>query len=261
MTAEAVSTLLRGWARVGVRGRAPIRLRPRGKRRLEAGLNVGWTALEEELGLRAQLGDAVVGVLVGQAERQEAFGERLVRFSLADLERGVKEALGLAEQLGDVFAALEKILLFLDENGVIKLEKGLAVFRQSMRIRVLEEAKGRRYGGGTTPRWPSTTTSACARYTPWALRAGGAGRRGRQPGLRRELLRAARARVPGAVFRRRPGGARSGDVPRDVRADRRGPRQSGPEAIVTAPPERNILVLAGPGPARRGSWRTAARTF
>ena len=112
------------------------------------GLNVGWSALDEELELRAQLGEVVVAVLVEQAERQEVFGERLVRFSLEDLERGVEAELGLAQQLGDVFAAMEKTLLFLDENAVVKLEKGLAVFRQSMRIRVLEEAKRHRYAGG-----------------------------------------------------------------------------------------------------------------
>ena len=248
VTAEAVSTLLRGWARVGVRGRAPLRLRPRGKRRLEAGLNVGWTALEEELGVRAQLGGVVIGVLVGQAERQEAVGERLVRFSLADLERGVKEALGLAEQLGDVFAALEKTLLFLDENGVIKLEKGLAVFRQSMRIRVLEEAKGRRYGGvhyaALAEHYDERVCQihAMGRYVREA-RGSADGSRGyvenyftlRAPAFRAQYF----GDDPAALER-----ATSSGMYARIVEDLGNPAQ---EAIVRAPPERNLLVLAGPG--------------
>ena len=248
VTAEAVSTLLRGWARTGVRGRTTIRLRPRGKRRLEAGLNVGWTALDEELGLRAQLGEVVVGVLVGQAERKEAFGERPVRFSLADLERGVEEALGLAQQLGDVFSALEKTLLFLDESGVIKLEKGLAVFRQSMRIRVLEEAKGRRYGGGDYGELADhyqervCQIHAMGRYVREA-RSGADGRRGyvenyfalRAPAFRQRYF----GDDPAALERATSHGM-YGRIVEEL-------GNTAQEAIVTAPTERNMLVLAGPG--------------
>ena len=248
VTAEAVSTLLRGWARVGIRGRAPVRLQPRGKRHLEAGLNVGWTALWEELELRAQLGHIVVGVLVGQAERQEAFGERLVRFSLADLTRGVEETLGLAQQLGDVFAALEKTLLFLDENGVIKLEKGLAVFRQSMRIRVLEEAKYRRYGGrdytALAEHYDERVCQihAMGRYVQEA-RDGADGRRAyvesyfalRAPAFRAQYFGDDPAALERSTSRR---------MYARIVEDLSNPAQ---EAIVTASTERNMLVLAGPG--------------
>ena len=248
VTAEVVSTLLRGWARVGVLGRAAIRMRPRGRKRLDVGLNIGWSALHEELGLRAQMADVVVGVLVRQAERQEVFGERLVRFSLADLERGVEEALGLAPQLRDAFAALQKTLLFLDENAVIKLEKGLAVFRQSMRIRVLGEAKGRRYGGDDYASLAEhydervCQIHAMGRYVQEA-RSGANGRQEyvesyfalRAPAFRAQYF----GDDPEALSR-----ATSSGMHARIVEDLANPAQ---EAIVTAPPERNMLVLAGPG--------------
>lgn len=144
ITGDAVLTLLRGWTREGLDGRAAIRLRGGGRRQLDVSLLVEWTVLREQLELRVQTGNAVLAVLVEFARRLGA-GERLVRFSLADLKGGLEGELGLADRLRDPYDALEKTLLFLDENGIVKLEKGLAVFRQAMRIRVLEEAKGRRY--------------------------------------------------------------------------------------------------------------------
>ena len=45
-------------------------------------------------------------------------------------------------------AAVERGLLYLHEQKVIILQQGLAVFRQAMTIRILPEAKGRRYTGG-----------------------------------------------------------------------------------------------------------------
>ena len=247
VTAETVSMLLRGWARGGVRGRTLIRLRPRGKRRLEMGLNVGWAALEEELGLRAQLGQVVVGVLVGLAERQEVIRERLVRFSLAQLERGVEEALGLGQALGDVFAALEKALLFLDESSVIKLEKGLAVFRQSMRIRVLEEAKGRRYSGRDYAALAEhyeermVQIHAMGRYVQ-EERSGGEGRGYVESYF---VLRARdfRARYFGDELATL-GRATSREMYARIVDDLGSPAQ---KEVVMAPPDRNMLVLAGPG--------------
>lgn len=38
--------------------------------------------------------------------------------------------------------------MFLREQRVIILQRGLSVFRQAMTIRILPEAKGRRYGKG-----------------------------------------------------------------------------------------------------------------
>ena len=248
ITRDAVLTLLRGWTREGVDGRAPLRLRGGGRRHLDVALLVEWTALREELDLRSQIGEAVVGVLVEGARRIGA-GERLVRFSLADLRGGLEDVLGLADRLRDPFDALEKTLLFLDENGIVKLEKGLTVFRQAMRIRVLEEARRRRYAD-------RDYRPLEEHYDERAFQIHAMGRYVAEAG--RGAVDASNRYVEdyfgmaSASFRRRYFGeeteavrrATSGELYASIVEGLRNPVQ---EAIVTAPTERNMLVLAGPG--------------
>jgi ATP-dependent DNA helicase RecQ len=51
----------------------------------------------------------------------------------------------LAAGLQDPLAAADRGLMFLHEQGAIVLQRGLAVFRQAMTLRVLPEARGKRY--------------------------------------------------------------------------------------------------------------------
>ena len=248
ITRDAVLTLLRGWTREAVDGRAPLRLRGGGRRPLLVALLVEWSALRGQVELRSQISQAVVGVLVEAARRLGA-GERLVRFSLADLRGGLEGVLGLADRLPDPFDALEKSLLFLDENGILKLEKGLAVFRQAMRIRILDEARGRRYAGRDYQPLKEHYDErvfqihAMGRYVAEA--GGGAADAG---GRYVEEYFA----MGSAAFRRRYFGQESVAVRRatsrelyaEIVDELRNPVQ---EAIITAPTERNMLVLAGPG--------------
>lgn len=248
ITGDAVLTLLRGWTREGLDGRAAIRLRGGWRRQLDASLLVEWTALREQLELRVQTGNAVLAVLVEVAQRLGT-GERLVRFSLADLKGGLEGELGLADRLRDPYDALEKALLFLDENGIVKLEKGLAVFRQAMRIRVLEEAKGRRY----LPRDYRALEEhyservfqihAMGRYVEEAARdAPDAGRRFVQGYFAMDSVsfRQGYFQQDAEALQR----ATSRELYASIVEDLRNPVQ---EAIVTAPMDRNMLVLAGPG--------------
>ncbi len=248
ITRDALLTLLRGWTREGVDGRAALRLRGGGRRHLDVALLVEWAQLREQLEVRAQIGQAVVEVFVEGARRLGA-GERLVRFSLADLQRGLDGTLGLAERLRDPFDALEKALLFLDENGIVKLEKGLAVFRQAMRIRVLDEARGRRYAGPDYRPLEQHYDErgfqihAMGRYVAEAGRdaadAGGSYVRDYFGMASAEFRRRYFAEERGAVRR-----ATSRELYAAIVEDLRNPAQ---EAIVTAPSDVNMLVLAGPG--------------
>ena len=248
ITRDAVLTLLRGWTREGIDGRAALRLRGGGRRRLDVALLVEWSALREQLEVRVQTGQAVLAVLV-DAARRLGTGERLVRFSLADLRRGLEGALGLADRLRDPFDALEKTLLFLDENGIVKLEKGLAVFRQAMRIRVLEEAKGRRY----LPRDYRPLEEhydervfqihAMGRYVEEA------GRRAADAGGRfvQDYFAMGAARFRRRYFGRDAEALRLATSREFYASIVEGLRNPAQEAIVTAPADRNALVLAGPG--------------
>lgn len=247
ITRDAALTLLRGWTREGVDGRPVLRLRGGGTR-LRTALMVDWPALEAELELRREVAQTAVGVLVERVRRLDRTGEVLVRFSLDDLKRGVEGALGLGQRLRDEFDALEKALVFLDENGVVKLEKGLAVFRQAMKIRVLEEARGRRYGAADYRPLEDHYAGrvlqihAMGRYVEEAGKAAEDGR-----GYVQDYFT-----IRSAAFRSRYFGdageavarATSRELYASIVEALRNPAQ---EAIVTASTAGNMLVLAGPG--------------
>ena len=145
VTRDSTLKLLVGWARQGFSQKALITLGGGGRQGLRVGLQTDWTGFREQLDLRVQVSQTVLEVLLTIAERQGLIGEQLVLFSLEDLRRGIDGQLGLAHRIGDPFNAIEKTLLFLDEHDVIKLQKGLSIFRQAMTIRFPDEAKGKRY--------------------------------------------------------------------------------------------------------------------
>ena len=247
ITRDAVLTILRGWTREGIDGRAALRLQG-GRTHLDVALLVEWTALREQLEQRIQTGQAVLAVLVEHARRRGA-GELLVRFSLADLKGGLEGELALADQLRDPFNALEKTLLYLDENGIIKLEKGLAVFRQAMRIRILGEAKGRRYLSRDYHPLEEHYSErvfqihAMGRYVEEATRnARNAGGRFVQDYFAMDSVsfRKGYFEDDAEVLQR----ATSGEFYESIVEDLGNPVQ---QAIVTAPTNCNALVLAGPG--------------
>lgn len=145
VTRGSTLKLLVGWARQGFSQKALITLGGGGRHGLRVGFQTDWTGFRKQLDLRVQVSQTVLEVLLAIAERQSLIGEQLVLFSLEDLRRGIDGQLGLAHPIGDPFNAIEKTLLFLDEHDVIKLQKGLSIFRQAMTIRFPDEAKGKRY--------------------------------------------------------------------------------------------------------------------
>ena len=145
MVSDGVLTMIRGWSRTGPGEGAPTTLQSRGRHRMEVTLEVPWDKLSDQLELRNTVAEVVLDALSKKADEASLVGVRLLLFSLDDLQRAVDERLGLARRIGDPFNALEKTLLFLDENHVIQLQSGLSIFRQAMTIRLLDQTKGRRY--------------------------------------------------------------------------------------------------------------------
>ncbi len=246
---DSVLTLLKGWARKVVGRQAPVTPQSLGRRRLGMRLDVSWDDLADQLKLRNEVGRVVLEVLGTKADQQSLVGERLVRFSLEDLHRAVEGRLGLAQQLGDEFNAIEKTLLFLDENHVIRLEKGLSIFRQAMTIRMHEEAKGSRYS-------ENDYQPLREHYEQKMIQIHAIGRYAEES---QESLEAwARGYVnhyfqmSGRDFNRRyfPGEFKSLKRPTSKEkyaeiVESLGNRAQ--ERIVKSPKDRNLLVLAGPG--------------
>jgi RecQ family ATP-dependent DNA helicase len=175
-------------------------------------------------------------------------GKVLVEFGLEDLTAAIQRDLQLRSLIRDPLAAAERGLLFLHEHNVVQLQNGLAVFRQAMTLRVLPEARGRRYASGD--------------YQPLSHHYGERTFQihvmARYAGLAMEKIRSALDLVHDYFHL-----AKDGFVDRyfageeDVVARATGresyrtivdslanPRQI---ALVAAAPDKNLLVLAGPG--------------
>lgn len=88
--------------------------------------------------------DAILAKVPGSTP---AKADLLVEFNFEELHDAVEKDLILASELKlkDVDTALERALMYLHEQHVVTLQKGLAVFRSAMTIRMPPEAKGEKY--------------------------------------------------------------------------------------------------------------------
>ena len=249
MVNDCILTLLKGWTRKVAGRRAPVTPRSRGQQRLGMRLEVSWDELAQQLRLRNELGRVVLGVLGNKADQHNLVGGRLMRFSLEDLHRAVDKRLDLTQSLDDIFVAMEKTLLFLDENHVIRLERGLSVFRQAMTIRMHEKTRGRRYSEKDYRplrehyQEKMVQIHAIGRYADESQKSlGGSARRYVDNYFRMSGREFNRRYFPGELkaLRRPTSKEKYEKIVESL-------ENKAQERIVTAPTDRNLLVLAGPG--------------
>ncbi|WP_295384581.1 RecQ family ATP-dependent DNA helicase [uncultured Thiodictyon sp.] len=108
-----------------------------------------WSALEKTARRREDIAAVVLAALIAKIPPQApASADTLVGFGLDELTAALRADLTLAGNLPDPLAAVERGLLFLHEHRAIVLQGGVGVFRQAMTIRVLPQAKGKRYTKG-----------------------------------------------------------------------------------------------------------------
>lgn len=72
-------------------------------------------------------------------------GDLLVSFTLEQIVESLRMDLMLLPQLQNPLAAAERALTFMHEQGIISLQQGLAVFCQSMTLRLNPDSRRRRY--------------------------------------------------------------------------------------------------------------------
>jgi len=105
-----------------------------------------WEQLIELAGRRHAVAQATLGFLLGKLPAgAPASAEALVEFGLDELIDACQRDLVLAARVQDHQLAAQRALLYLHELKVITLQNGLAVFRQAMTIELNAQAKGRRY--------------------------------------------------------------------------------------------------------------------
>ncbi len=149
---EVLRLLLNSLARdgLGLAGnKGSLTLRHRGLDQYAVKLNRGWPALLATAEKRQSIAKiALERILANIPLDTKPGADLLVEFSAEQLMIALRQDLLAATEIKDPLAAVERALNFLHEQKIITLQQGLAVFRQAMTIRVLPEAKARRYSKG-----------------------------------------------------------------------------------------------------------------
>ena len=220
-----------------------------GRDRYHVKLQRDWPALIRTAGLRRDAARAVLDAIMGRIPgNTPPAANVLVDFSAEDLLAALKSNLILAGSLRDPLAAVDRALLFLHEQRVITLQKGLAVFRQAMTIRVLPEAKGRGYGKGDyepLSRHYSERIFQVHVMNEYARR--GLEKIGQALALVMAYFTRDKAEFVKRFFPGRPEileRATGDESFRRIVDDLQNPHQT---AVVAAPEDENMLILAGPG--------------
>ncbi len=148
-TPGSLALVLRGLSRDG-KGLAgqqgSVSIKSLGNNLFSIVLHRNWESLLKTVAIRQQA--AHVALKVIQSPLQETItpsASLLVPFTLEGIVEGLKKDLILFSTLRDPLAAAERSLTFMHEQGVIELQQGLAVFRQAMTITLDPEARGRKY--------------------------------------------------------------------------------------------------------------------
>ncbi|MEA2083251.1 MAG: RecQ family ATP-dependent DNA helicase, partial [Thermodesulfobacteriota bacterium] len=149
---EILKNLLAGLCRdgKGFAGRqASIQLRHDFQDNYRVKIQRDWPEILEIADRRRILASIILDALyyrIPKADHKAA--EFLVEFSSNDLTDAINRNLAIHVDPDKMMAAIDRGLLFLHEQKAIILQKGLAVFRQAMTIRIRSDAGSRRYTKG-----------------------------------------------------------------------------------------------------------------
>ncbi len=248
---DTLRRLLRGLAREGAGepGRPSLlALAHRSRHHYGLRLQGGWSEVRGLAAHRSAVAGRVLGELLERAKRQQGQKPVQVAFGILDLAAALRRDLDLGPRTPEPDRAAERALLFLHDLEVIQLQKGLAVFRQAMTIRLRRGQRNRRYTEWDYRplrehyRERNFQIHVMARYAELGLRD-----IGRAQGLVDDYF--ARGR---AAFSRRhfPGEAAMLARATGRESYRRIVECLGDAAqrgLVTAPADASLLVLAGPG--------------
>ena len=252
-----LSRLLRSLAEDG-KGRAGqaggFDLVYRSRRRYGVRLNRSWLELRHRAALRRTLGSTILAYLRAKAlQASPGSGKRWVEFGLEELTEAVRNDLALRGQ-GELqgsratLEAVERGLLFLHEHRVLQLQNGLAVFRQALTIKILPEAKGRRY---TRKDYRSLSkhhgerifqVHVMARYAGLGLESAQQAWR-----LVKDYFSGAQEHLIKQYFEQNRAALARATSPESYDRIVESLKNQQQEALVSAPSTRNLLVLAGPG--------------
>lgn len=212
-------------------------------------LRSDWNTLRATAQRRLRVAAILLGAIMARIHKDTpASGQLLVDFSAEDLLTALRQDLMAASQIKDPLAAIDRALMFLHDQRIITLQKGLMVFRQAMTIRIAPESKGRSYSQAdyeTLSRHYSERTFQVHVMNEYA-------RKGLEEIRQALALMLAYFSEDKARFVRRFFAGRQAMLERatsqqsfeQIVEDLHNPVQA---AIVAASEDRNMLILAGPG--------------
>ena len=144
---DIVDQLLRGMARDGRDqdgGRGNIRLRKVSRNTLSVTLQRSWAALERTAAIRHQGAELLLGHLTSKVPQGTRGKDIQVETTMGDLLASLSGEAFLRGSVKEMDKLMERALLWLNEQEVVTLGKGLTVFRPAMTVHL------RKGGGGFT---------------------------------------------------------------------------------------------------------------
>ncbi|MEQ9563371.1 MAG: RecQ family ATP-dependent DNA helicase, partial [Woeseiaceae bacterium] len=117
-------------------GKGSLRLKGLGNEALQVTLLRDWAALSKTADLRRSAAMLLLNHLLSRIPHGVRGTDLLAETTMGDLTAAIKSDLYLGAKIKDVNRLLDSALLWLHEQNVIRLNKGLAVFRSAMTIRL-----------------------------------------------------------------------------------------------------------------------------
>lgn len=146
---QSLNLILHGLSRdgKGIAGqKGSISIRDRGYHRFSMALHRDWASLNKTVKIRQQAAHAALQAMLRTLPAESPpKGAILVEFTLEQVVGALQQDMLLLPELKDPLAAAERALTFMNEQSIIDLQQGLAVFRQAMTISLNMEKKGKPY--------------------------------------------------------------------------------------------------------------------
>ncbi len=142
---ELVTRTLRGVARDGHDeggGSGSVTLRTLHAEAVSVTLKREWSSLRRLADKRRSGAARLLELLLSRLRQGQRGNDILVESTLGELTRAISDDLDLAARTTDARRLMERSLLWLHEQNVIRLNKGLTVFRSAMTIRLAAERRG-----------------------------------------------------------------------------------------------------------------------
>lgn len=125
--------------------RTRFEVRKRTRDQYRARLTCPWRELTEHTEARIATSARLLEYLLGRLPPAVAGADLLIEAKMGELCAALRSDMSLLGVLRDEATACQRALLYLDSMGALVLDRGRAVFRTAMTIRVLPEASRRRF--------------------------------------------------------------------------------------------------------------------